>query len=279
MLSAGSAVALVALYAIALGTSGGRRIDASAEHELAYTGGSRLDALNHVILVSVDPVLVLAAALAGFFLLRGRVRDALAAGALLALVNGLAYGLKLLLYWLDPLGGEAARTSDVASFPSGHTAAAISAGLVAIVLAPRTSRVPVTLACAVYAAAVGLASVADGGHYPSDVAASYLIAMVVAGGVAASRRLTPARLREPAPSRGQTVALTGLVAVVSLAGASYWVDLALAGSDLATYVRDSPTAAVVAPALGALSILLVCTYGALCGAPARPPSRLHHGSC
>jgi membrane-associated phospholipid phosphatase len=64
------------------------------------------------------------------------------------------------------------------SFPSGHGLASMAiAGAVVSLLANTWWRWPAGAAAALFVAAVGVAVIADGGHWPSDVVASWLLAV------------------------------------------------------------------------------------------------------
>jgi membrane-associated phospholipid phosphatase len=107
---------------------------------------------------------------------------------------------------------------DDPSFPSGHAAAsmAIVAGLVAVLPPTRWRLVAVTVG-AIFAVAVGVSVIADGGHWPSDVLAGWCLSLgwvamlrAVAGASLArsgarSTNLDPADSRVvPAPRAGST---------------------------------------------------------------------------
>lgn len=174
------AVALVATYALAHGLSRGRELDATARAELTSLSAVREIETFDNILDLVWAPLVLATLLAGWYVLRGHRTQGLAALGLLAVTNASAYGLKWALSALDPLGGEAQRAAGGMFFPSGHTAAAASAGLAAIMLAPNRRPLLVSLGSGAGIAAIGVASVVEGSHYPSDVLGAYALALALA---------------------------------------------------------------------------------------------------
>lgn len=271
VLSGTSAAALAALYVLAMGTGEGVRLDTSARRSLMWAGGWRLDHLHSALLHTVPAALAAAAALVALEAWRGRRARAVRAGAILAGVPLAALGLKSLLHALDPLGGDAARGTGAASFPSGHSAAAFTAVLVAVLLAPRPHRLTATLAGAAYAAAVGVASVGDGGHYPSDVAASYLLAIALAGPVAATWTRTPALAARTA-ARVSPALLLACSAALAAAGAVYW-------SRLAWQPRFAPpgggreSGAVAAALIAALACALVGAYAGCAGERERLPGR------
>lgn len=127
--------------------------------------------------------LILALLLAGLVLTR-RVRAAL------FVVAGVAVTLAA-----DPLKGLFGRESpfplpDNASFPSGHGTATAALAAVIVVLAWGTRwRLPAVAFGGVLVVATGLAVIGDGGHWPTDVLAGWMLAggwvMALAAGAAA----------------------------------------------------------------------------------------------
>lgn len=211
-------VALVAIYAVALGLPPVRDHDAGARSELMSLSATReIETFDNILDLVWLPFL-LATLLACAYALLGRRVQGLAALGVLVGTSAVAYGLRWVLYELDPLGGEAQRVSDVMFFPSGHTAAVASTGLAAIILAPRDRRWIVSLCAGVGIAAIGVASVAEGSHYPSDVAGAYALALALAclvnglAGGTLGARVPPALA---APTLAVTAALA--LAVLSVA--------------------------------------------------------------
>jgi len=87
-----------------------------------------------------------------------------------------------------------------ASFPSGHSTAALALVLCAVLVAPARLRPLVAIVGAAFALAVGCALLILAWHMPSDVLGGYLaaalwMALAVAGLRAAERRWPAARLR------------------------------------------------------------------------------------
>jgi hypothetical protein len=71
------------------------------------------------------------------------------------------------------------------TYPSGHTAVAISVGLSALLVAPPRLRAPVAFGAAAAAAAFGVFVVTAEWHFPSDALGAYAIALCVAAAVTA----------------------------------------------------------------------------------------------
>lgn len=129
---------------------------------LAYHVVSLFDLHHYVILVAMLIVVAL---------LRGRTRAAFAAGVIILGANASTELLKHALAaprapWLLPW----------TSFPSGHSTAAMSLVLAAVLCAPPRLRPTVAALGAVLAIAVGYSVVATGMHFPSDVLGGYLVA-------------------------------------------------------------------------------------------------------
>ncbi len=193
LLAVGCVAAMGLLYGFALLTAVGRHIDRSAlfaeaadDLGIARESGRLLASIS---VASIGVVVVLAVVVA---LLRERPRAAVAAILLVAGANVTAQIMKPALSDADPFGGESARR-DVGeflggAFPSGHATAALSLGLALVLVSPAAlRRIAATIAVA-YGVGVGIATVAMGWHFPSDVIGAYLmtiawaaIAALVAG--------------------------------------------------------------------------------------------------
>jgi membrane-associated phospholipid phosphatase len=211
-LALASAGGAALVYVVAFGTSLGRRADLAAygqgldaEHEQrAYHATSRL--LDTIDLTSL---ILLGSAIVALALLRRRPLHAAAAAVVIAGANLTTQGLKHGVAHIDPFGAtqRAFRTG----FPSGHATVAMSLALALVLVSPQALRGVAAVAGLAYAAAVGVAVVALGWHYPSDVAAAFLVCtawtgLAAAGLVHYGNRATPARRLAP-PRR--TLALAG----------------------------------------------------------------------
>lgn len=108
-------------------------------------------------------------------LLRARRRWALVVPVTMILSELSAQALKQLL--ADPRPGVASGAPiGEAAWPSGHSTAAMTVALLAILLAPRRLRPTAALLGAVLALGVGLGMVVTGYHYPTDIFGGYLCA-------------------------------------------------------------------------------------------------------
>ncbi len=76
------------------------------------------------------------------------------------------------------------------SFPSGHAIASMTSALaIAAVLAPTRARWPTVVLSALFAGAVGVSVIADGGHWPSDVLGGWMLAAAWVCGLAVVFRI------------------------------------------------------------------------------------------
>ena len=146
-----------------------------------------------------------------------------------------------------------------ASWPSGHSTAAMTLALCAVLVAPPSLRVAVALLGGAFAAAVGYTVLVLGWHFPSDVLGGFVMAgMWTAFAVAMLRVVErrPAESRadsEEASVRDRAVGI-GVAAGAILAAAV----VAVAPRDqIALYASERPTLAagalVIAAVAGALS--------------------------
>jgi membrane-associated phospholipid phosphatase len=138
--------------------------------------GAPADGVVRVVAGIADPLpfVVLAAALAGVALARGRLRAALAIVTILALAALTTEGLKRTLDQGTLHGG---------AFPSGHTTAAVALVACLVIALPGRRRRVALVAGGCAAAAVGVATVLLGWHTPSDVVGGALVAGTVTAGV------------------------------------------------------------------------------------------------
>jgi membrane-associated phospholipid phosphatase len=213
LILAGAAAAVVmALYAVAFGVPDARDLDATARADLMTLAASRqIETLDNLLDYLWVPAL-LVALLAVWNVLRGRRTLGLHALAVLVGTTAVALGLRWALYTLDPLGGQMHRPLEIMYFPSGHASVASAAALALVILAPGgRHRLALVVACGGIAT-VGVASVVEGSHYPSDVLAAYTLALGVAFLVDA---LVGAGAAEP-----PRPAMAAAVVAVAVAGAA-----------------------------------------------------------
>lgn len=173
LLCLASATACLAAWWFFVTTPRGARLD-----DIAYRGSwiggwivsDRSDRLLRV--VSVQGVAVVMAAVALTALLRRRWMLALEAAAVVAASNVTTQVLKYHLLTRPNWGFDGFSEN---SYPSGHTTAAASAMVAAVLVAPRALRAVVALVGAVVMVAFGYGTLAAHWHRPSDVIGGFLV--------------------------------------------------------------------------------------------------------
>jgi membrane-associated phospholipid phosphatase len=179
--------------------------DAIALHDFTLLSRPRIDGPAHFLLHLLDvPQFVLwTVALMALALSRERPRVALAVLAVMALAPLTSETLKPLL--AHPHLQAGAVHIGAASWPSGHSTAALTLVVCAVLVAPTRLRPLVAGIGAVFAAAVGCALLVLAWHMPSDVLGGYLVALLwgalaVAALRAADRRWPPRKRPSPRPA-------------------------------------------------------------------------------
>jgi membrane-associated phospholipid phosphatase len=273
LLAVACAAGVAATYWAGRDTAVGKRIDASAIiHGLTSATAPRLHHATSELLRTIDvtSLAVIGSGLVVLALLRRRPDVALAVLVVLTGANGTTQLLKPALGRAQFFGPD--NSLGPPSFPSGHATVAMSLALAAVLASPAGVRLVTALAGAVYATAVGVALVALGWHYPSDVAGGYLVAGAWAALVAAPVAVLGARRRSRVrAARIDRGAATALVVLLSL---GFTVAVAVAVSrrpELISYGRLHTLFFVSCAGLAALSLVLAAGTAALLGAPARRP--------
>jgi membrane-associated phospholipid phosphatase len=261
-------VALVALLAmaltgvLALASPGVHERDAAILRD--FIGLDRPRAHDAVLalahLANPVPYLVAGAALIGCALVRRLWWRAGAVTALLVVTGASTQALKHLLVQSRFEASLGANQIDGASWPSGHSTAAMTLALCAVLVAPAALRPVVAVLGGAFAAGVGYAVLVLAWHFPSDVLAGFLMAgMWTALAVAALRVVEPRRERRPVEETPRL----GVALGVAVGGALAAAVVALAPRDaVAAYASERP-----ALALGALGIAALA--GALAAGLAR----------
>jgi hypothetical protein len=165
--------------------------------------------------------------------------------------------------WLGPWGQVGNN-----SWPSGHSTAAMTLALCAVMVSPPTQRALVAVFGGAFAIAVGYATLALTWHYPSDVVAGYLVAgLWVSLAVAVLQRVEHGA---PEPTRPPPweplVLLGGIVAVVAAAV------VAVEAHAVTYYAHQRPTAVVGALTIALLAMAIVALISAATGRGG-PPGR------
>jgi membrane-associated phospholipid phosphatase len=175
--------------------------DSAALRDFEMLSRPHVDQLANALLHLLDPLLFICwgIALVTVALVRRRPRVALAVALVLALAPFTAETLKPLLAHTHVQIAGATHIA-AASWPSGHSTAALALVLCAVLVAPVHLRPLVTGLGAAYAAAVGCSLLILAWHMPSDVFGGYLVAalwmaLAVAGLRAADRRWPAVRSR------------------------------------------------------------------------------------
>ncbi len=248
----GALACVVALVAVGIGAAwvpAVHTIDASAAAGFVAAAPTELGALTARIarLADPGPYLLMGVALVAVALLRGRPARAVAAVVLLVATGVTTQLLKASLG--HPRAGEILGV-DLGSWPSGHSTAAMTVALCAVLVAPRALRGGVAVLGAAYALAVGLGVLVMEWHLATDVAGGFLVAMSWTLLLVAVLR----RVERPAPSP-------------AIARRWGWVAAAVAGvaaaqvhaGSVATFALDHTWAAAVAAGLCALAALLAAS--------------------
>jgi membrane-associated phospholipid phosphatase len=235
--AAGCAVSAALVYLGVTLSSRVQFVDAAADHGFIGLRRPSLVPIAETVAHSVDPVplLVIALVLMGIAVVRRRYRVAAAVAVILVGANVTTQLLKPALAherFADWLGrGQI----DPASWPSGHSTAAMALALCAVLVTPARLRSVVAALGAVFAVAIAYSLITLGWHWPVDVLGGFLVA-----------------------------ATWTLVAIVGLREADVrWA--AGTGRDAARRVRDAlaPPAVAAAAAVVAVTLIVVVRPGAL----------------
>jgi membrane-associated phospholipid phosphatase len=167
--------ALAVVWWVFVRTTDGQALDAVALSGRSI-GQARVDGLVTRALNTITVVSVIAATITiGFVALaRRRYRLAIVATLLIMGANLTTQLLKRSLIERPDLGVEGVETN-LNSLPSGHTTVAASMVVAAVLVLPPRLRGGVALAGTCYAALVGIATLAEGWHRPSDAVAAFLV--------------------------------------------------------------------------------------------------------
>lgn len=234
-----------------------------------------LDLIAHS--ANPGPYAVAAIVLALVALARGRTRVAIAIPVLFVLTGAtteaLKHGLASPRYdeWLGPFAQVGA-----ASWPSGHSTAAMTMALCAVLAAPPRLRPTVAAIGSAYALAVAYSILTLGWHFPSDVFGGYLVAstyvLVAIAAINLSERRWPSRAGAEAATRpgdGVGAILVGLAAAAVAGGALLARPHALLG-----YAASHTTFTFGALAIAALAALIAIVMATgFRGGGGAPPSR------
>ncbi|MFI4984860.1 MAG: phosphatase PAP2 family protein [Solirubrobacterales bacterium] len=174
--------------------------DAVLLRNFTHLEGPQVDSVANFLLKLIEPLLltIWGAALVLVAIARDRPRVALAVAVVMGFAPLTADRLKPLL--AHPHARAGAIHLGPASWPSGHSTAALALALCAVLVSPPRLRPLVAVLGAAFALAVGCALLILAWHMPSDVLGGYLMAalwmaLAVAGLRAAERRWPAAGVR------------------------------------------------------------------------------------
>jgi membrane-associated phospholipid phosphatase len=226
-----------------------------------------LDRIAH--LADPAPYALCALALALVALVRGRWRVALGIPVVFFATGFTTESLKHLLAGPRMEEWLGASQIDAASWPSGHSTAAMTMALCAVLAAPPRLRPTVAAIGGAFALAVAYAILALGWHFPSDVFGGYLVAgtyvLLFVALIAWTEQRWPSRRGvEASPRRGDAVPALG----VALLAAGAAIGLALARPEqLVGYAATHTTFVVGALAIAVLAMVLAGVMAAGFRAP------------
>ncbi|HEX5146293.1 MAG TPA: phosphatase PAP2 family protein [Conexibacter sp.] len=173
--------AFALLYALAVRTTHGQRVDDAAVTGRSYSPVAHQAAQAFLTTISVGSLALAIAALVGQALLRRRVALALVGAAV---VVGSVVTSEVLKHVILPRPFlYFAGVLNHNTFPSGHTTVAFSVGVAATLVAPPRLRRVVAAGAFLFGSAVGIATVAAGWHRPSDVVGAMLVVIGWAAGI------------------------------------------------------------------------------------------------
>lgn len=243
--------------------------DAVALHDFTELGRPRLDLLANALLGLLKPTLYVlwGIALASVALVRQRPRVALAVVTVLALAPLTSEILKPLLAHSHASFGSS--TVGGASWPSGHSTAAMSLALCAVLVSPRAARPAVATVGTLFAIAVGFSLLLLAWHMPSDVFGGYLIAalwsaLAIAGLCFLEEHVPSRSLDSPsahAPVAAEAMNLERLLGGVLLCGvllaSAFAVILRAHGPGV--FAVDHLSLVIAATGIAALAALIAAT--------------------
>jgi membrane-associated phospholipid phosphatase len=263
-------VGMVVVAVVALAVPAGHVRDAAMLHGFVALDRPSLNFETKVVAHLADPLPYAVAGLlcVGVALARRRGWRALAVTALLLITGVSCQALKHLLAqprieaWLS-VQDQISK----ASWPSGHSTAAMTLALCAVLVVPPALRAVTALLGGIFAVGVGYAVLVLAWHFPSDVLGGFLLA-----GFWTSLALA-ALQRVEAPEPAQRQAWEPLVVAGGAAALVAAVVIGQRSDTAALYALERPTLVVGALAIPALALALVGTISAASTRGARPQSR------
>ena len=226
---------------------------------------------NHIVhAFDPAPFAVMVVVVIVFALIARGVRHAAAAAVLLAGANISSQVLKpLLAYHRDLSGWHHVHQLHAQAYPSGHTTAAMSLALAAVLVAPRAWRPVVAVICGVGVLAVSIALLVLIWHWPSDIVGGQLLAtawcLVALAALRWAGERWPERGEMARAARGAMVVPGRIAAVVlALLALAFAIGLAANRADaVTTYAHDHTAAVAVGVAIATSAMALLAAVTAL----------------
>jgi len=255
-------VAFAGLYAAAVGLPFWATIDNNAIVGVEPVQAPLVHRATESLLetISILSIALFGAVIAALAFARRRADLGVGCLMVIAAANLSAQLLKPALGRIDLTGADSLRTLSGA-YPSGHATVAASLAVALVLVAPPRLRPVAVVGGAAYAAAVGVALVLAGWHYPSDVAGAYLLVLAWACLVAA---LTGARARGRNGRHGGT-AVSPVLAALILGALLTVVVIAAAprAEQILSAIRVETTFVLAAAAIAGLAAVVVGGFAAL----------------
>jgi membrane-associated phospholipid phosphatase len=262
LVAAGCLLAMAVVGLLALDSPGAHERDAAMLHGFVALDRPRVHSSVVVLAHLADPApyLLVGAALIVVAVARGMLWRAGAVAVLLVATGASTQAVKHLLAQQRFESWLGVHQVGTAAWPSGHSTAAMTLALCAVLVAPAALRPLVAVLGGAFAAGVGYAVLVLAWHFPSDVLGGFLMAGTWTALAVTALRVVERRPAESMARRGLDPAL-GL----GVAGAA-----ALAAAVIAVVPRDAVTLyASERPTLVVGALVLAAVAGALAAGLAR----------
>lgn len=262
-----AAVGVLAVWWVFVTTSLGQRVESTAL-EGSQIGRRRLSEGSQTVLdvVSVRFLVVVIAVGVAVALVQRQGRVALAVPLL---VGGANVTTQVLKYEVLPRPDLDVSDAVANSLPSGHTTVAGTVAAVAVLVAPPRWRWAAALAGWAYAGGTGLATMVNGWHRASDVAAAMLVVLLwgALAVLVAGPAVRGAGDRPTAVTRRVVLLAAGVCALLAALSLALTADLPAAGAG-----RSELLVAYGGAVLGVAAVTLL-TAGLLLHLTTRTPAR------
>lgn len=263
------AVGLVAVGLYGLVWDAGQARDIAMLHGFVSLEQTRLYELLRIVaqIPNPAPYAVFCLLLIGLALWRERPARAV---AVLVLFVGTGLTTQALKHGLatprfaDWLGQDS--QIEPVSWPSGHSAAAMTIALCAVMVVPPAIRAVTALVGGAFAVAVGYATLALAWHYPSDVVGGFLVAgLWVSVAIAILQRVEAADALSARAVRWEPLAVVGGLGAVIAAAV-----IGAKAETFAFYAQERTTVVAGALVIAVLGLVLAAMVTAATGLGGRP---------